>query len=89
MLESGLLGTTKALTAGNHTLNVSVSSVNVHGVEIDEVIVGVLCDGIEECSESLLIFGQPKPGPRLDQGIHSQIYIGLMTIQLQLLLLSH
>ena len=68
MLESGLLGTTKALTAGDHTLNVSVLSVDVHGVEIDEVIVGVLCDDVEECSESLLIFGQPKPGPGLDQG---------------------
>ena len=60
IVESGLLGNTKALTAGNHTLNVSVSSVDVHGVEIDEVIVDVLCEDIEECSETLIIFGQPK-----------------------------
>ena len=57
MLKSGHLGTTKALTAGNHTLNVSASSVDVHGVEIDGVKVGVQCDDIKECFESLILFG--------------------------------
>ena len=76
MRESGLLGTAMALTEGNHTLNVSVSSVDVHGVEIDEVIVGVLCDDIKECSESLLIYNQPKNVVPVDPNETSRLPTG-------------
>ena len=66
MPESGSLGTTKALTAGNHTLNVSASSVDDYGVEIDQVKVGVQCNDIKECFESLILFGPIKVVPQLE-----------------------
>ena len=62
MLESGLIGTTKALSTGNHTLNVSVSSVDFHGVEIDHVTTGIMCDDVEgdKCCELLKVYGIPN-----------------------------
>ena len=44
IVESGLVGRTTVLRQGNHTLNVSVVTVVIHGVEIDKVTIGVLCD---------------------------------------------
>lgn len=61
MLESGPLGSTKALIAGNHTLNLTVSSVDVHGVEIDDVRVGVMCNDIEACCDLVVIYDQSVP----------------------------
>lgn len=57
LVPSGLIGSTTVLPKGNHTLNVSVSLVDVYGVEVDEVIVGSLCDD-GQCS--ITIIGPPN-----------------------------
>lgn len=44
IVESGLVGRTTVLQQGNHTLNISAITVDIHGVEIDKVTIGVLCD---------------------------------------------
>ena len=44
IVESGLIGRTTVLQQGNHTLNISVVTVDIYGVEIDKVTLGVLCD---------------------------------------------
>ena len=44
IVESGLVGWTTVLRQGNHTLNISAATVDVRGVEIDKVTIGVLCD---------------------------------------------
>ena len=56
IVESGLVGRTTVLRQGNHTLNISVVTVDIYGVEIDKVIIGALCDD-DLCSIKLL--GQP------------------------------
>ena len=57
MVESGLIGKTNFLSQGNHTLCLNVVSVDVYGVEIDKIIVGVLCGTGEECL--IVILGEP------------------------------
>ena len=44
IVESGLIGRTTVLQQGNHTLNISIVTVDIHGVEIDKVTLGVLCE---------------------------------------------
>ena len=56
IVESGLIGRTTVLQQGNHTLSISVITVDIYGVEIDKVTVGVLCDD-DMCSIKTL--GQP------------------------------
>lgn len=58
MVESGLIGKTNLLSQGNHTLRLNVVSVDKYGVEIDKIIVGVLCGAGEECLVTIL--GEPN-----------------------------
>ena len=57
IVESGLIGRTTVLQQGNHTLNISVVTVDIHGVEIDKVTIGVPCDD-DLCSVQTV--GQPS-----------------------------
>ena len=56
IVESGLIGQTTVLQQGNHTLSISVVTVDIYGVEIDKITIGVLCDD-DLCSIKTL--GQP------------------------------
>ena len=86
IVESGLVGRTTFLSQGNHTLNISVASVDMYGVEIDKVIIGVLCDD-DLCSVNILeqptnynIAGEPDDFPgdlTLDKGHIISIVVGV------------
>ena len=55
MVESGPVGGTVVLPKGIHTLNISVSSMDMYGVEIDKVTVNPFCaESDMECSVTIL-----------------------------------
>lgn len=58
MVDSGLVGKTNLLTEGNHTLKLLVTVVDIHGVEIDKIVVGVLCGSEGACL--VKIYGEPN-----------------------------
>ena len=63
MVESGLIGKTNILPQGNHTLCLNVSVVDIYGVEIDKIIIGVLCGAGRECLVTIL--GAPNDTQKL------------------------
>ena len=85
IVESGLIGRTTVLQQGNHTLNISVVTVDIHGVEIDKITIGVLCED-DLCSIKTLglptndnTIAPPDDG-NLDKGHIISLVIGVSSI---------
>ena len=91
IVESGLIGRTTVLQQGNHTLNISIVTVDIHGVEIDKVTIGVLCDD-DLCS--IKILGQstndntiaPPDDGNLDKGHIISLAIGVSSTAISVLI---